>query len=150
MDLNEQLYFAISTAVDSHYGQLDKGGKPYILHCLHLMSKFLHDPELAAVAVLHDVIEDTKVTAHDLEMAGFNDRVTVALSALSRGSQQSYEEYIGRVSLNADAVEVKLKDLEHNSNVMRLDTIGAKDLSRVMKYHKAFVYLSKVKQGERK
>ena len=150
MNLNQQLSNAIFIAVNSHRDQFDKGGKPYILHCIHLMGQFLHDPELAAIAVLHDVIEDTSTTAKDLIMAGFSGRIIDALCLLTRKDGQSYSDYISGISLNKDAIDVKLKDLEHNSDIMRLNSFAAKDIARVTKYHEAFIYLNEVKQGERK
>jgi len=56
---------AISIASLAHEGQLDKGGEPYILHPLRVMMK-LKDERQRVVAVLHDIIEDTKVTDIDL------------------------------------------------------------------------------------
>jgi (p)ppGpp synthase/HD superfamily hydrolase len=34
---------AISLAAKCFEGKLDKGGKPYILHCLHVMNAMPHD-----------------------------------------------------------------------------------------------------------
>ena len=56
MNKQEQLTKAINIAAVSHYGQFDRGGKPYILHPLHLMNQTLFDIQLATIAVLHDAI----------------------------------------------------------------------------------------------
>ena len=71
MNKQEQLAKAIEIATKAHSGQFDKAGKPYILHPLHLMQQCLFDPELAAIAVLHDVIEDSEWTMDGLANQGF-------------------------------------------------------------------------------
>ena len=138
---------AISIAVTAHEGQFDKGGKPYILHPLHLMNQLMFDIELATIAVLHDVIEDSKITQSDLILLGFSSRVTVALGHLTHDAKDSYEEYIDKVALNYDAILVKRKDLEHNSCITRLKGVTEKDLARIEKYHKAFILLGEARKN---
>ena len=75
MNQQEQLQAGIEIAVHAHKRQFDKGGKPYILHPIHLMNQLLFDSELATIAVMHDVIEDSEYTFKDLESFGFSDRV---------------------------------------------------------------------------
>jgi hypothetical protein len=65
MDLHE----AIKVATDAHEGQLDKGGRPYILHPLRVMMA-MEETDEQIVAVLHDVIEDTGIKLVPPEMAG--------------------------------------------------------------------------------
>ena len=55
----------IALACRVHAGQLDKSGKPYILHPLRLMLKFETLDE-QVVSVLHDVVEDSDVTLDEL------------------------------------------------------------------------------------
>ena len=139
--LYKQLAHAIEVATEAHHGQFDKGGKPYILHPLHLMSQLMFDIELATIAVLHDVVEDSEWTIDLLTYNGFSDRVTTALELLTHDPDDSYEQYIDRISYSKDALRVKRKDLEHNSDITRLKGIKEKDLERMAKYHKAFIFL---------
>jgi len=46
---------------------------------------------------------------------------------------------------NIDAIRVKRKDLEHNSDITRLKGIKKNDLERIEKYHKAFTTLGEYK-----
>jgi (p)ppGpp synthase/HD superfamily hydrolase len=46
---------AISIAALAHNGQLDKGGKPYILHSLRVMMAMKSEEDMI-IAVLHDVV----------------------------------------------------------------------------------------------
>ena len=146
MDQQKQLAAAIQIAVNAHAAQFDKGGKPYILHPLHLMNQLLFDPELAAIAVLHDVVEDSNITFETLKQAGMSDRVIAALRLLTHQPKQSYDDYVQQICPNYDAIRVKRKDLEHNSDITRLRGIEQKDLIRMQKYHKAFIQLSDAKR----
>jgi (p)ppGpp synthase/HD superfamily hydrolase len=146
MNEQQQLSHAIQIAASAHLDQYDKGGKPYILHPLHLMTQLLFDVQLATIAVLHDVVEDSQITLDSLSKMGFSKRVTDALDLLTHKKEMSYEQYIESICINYDAVRVKRKDLEHNSDITRLTGIQDKDLKRIEKYHRAFVRLSKAKK----
>jgi (p)ppGpp synthase/HD superfamily hydrolase len=146
MNKYKQLSMAISIAVEAHEGQYDRGGKPYILHPLHLMNQLMFDAELATIAVLHDVVEDSDWTLSKLEDVGFSYRVLSALGYLTHEAGISYENYIRGVANNHDAIRVKRKDLEHNSDITRLKGIKGKDLKRMEKYHKAFILLGEAKR----
>ncbi len=135
---------AIALAAKVFEGKYDKGGEPYILHCLRVMNS-LHtrDKELQCIAVLHDVVEDTDITLNDLLKIGFSLRVVNAVDILTHLPEDDYDTYIKRISLNEDARLVKLADLRDNSNITRLKGLRKKDFDRMEKYHKAFVYLTK-------
>lgn len=141
MNKQKQLAKAIEIATTAHSGQFDKGGKPYILHPLHLMNQLMFDVELATIAVLHDVVEDSEVAIGGLITAGFSDRVVSALELLTHLPDKSYEDYIEGICNNYDAIRVKRKDLQHNSDITRLKGVKPKDLARMEKYHKAFIKL---------
>ena len=147
MNKYEQLAEAIKIATNAHAGQFDKGGKPYILHPLHLMNQTLFDVQLATIAVLHDVVEDTNISIEDLREAGMSLRVMYAVFLLTHNDDDTYEEYIDRVCTNIDAIRIKRKDLEHNSHITRLKGIKTKDTERMKKYHKAFMLLTNAKRS---
>ena len=65
---------AIKIAVKAHSGQVEKNGDPGILHPLRVMHSVSTNEE-KIVAVIHDVIEDSKVTFKDLKIAGFSDKI---------------------------------------------------------------------------
>ena len=137
---------AISIATEAHAGQFDKGGRPYILHPLHLMNQLSYDVELMIIAVLHDVVEDSDWTIGGLRNEGFTKRVVSAVARLTHRPDDSYDHYIFRVGTNYDALRVKRKDLEHNSCITRLKGVTSKDLERAEKYHKAFMYLGEQRE----
>ena len=140
---------AIAISADRHRKQVDKGGRPYILHPLKVMHyiRAEDDEDLQCIAVMHDLLEDTKTTFLELGVLGFSDRVIAALRALTRVAGQAEDEYLAAVSANPDAVRVKLADLRHNSDIRRLKGIGASDVERMKRYHAMYVALKEVARG---
>ena len=142
MNTQDQLEAAIAFALYVHLGQKDKGGELYILHPLHLMSKFLYDKELATIAVLHDVLEDSgKFIASKRLHADYSDRVCEAVELLTHKQEDDYTKYIAKITNNLDAIKVKLADLQHNLDLSRLQKITDKDCARFKKYKTAILIL---------
>lgn len=142
-----QLAKAIRIACTAHQDDLDKGGNAYILHPLRLMMRIqvqYNDPEIMQIAVLHDVLEDhgELYTIEQLVSLGFSSRVVSALQLLTHAANDSYEQYIEKISHSLDATIVKLEDLKDNSDITRLKGVTDKDLLRMQRYHKAFVRLT--------
>lgn len=136
---------AIAIAAQSHCQQLDKGGNAYILHPIRIMMRLrTNDEELMQIAILHDVIEDSACSVEDLHNAGFSERVIKALTCLTHNKNESYTDYIKRIGTNHDATLVKLEDLRDNSDITRLKGIRQKDLERIEKYHRSYLYLKEI------
>lgn len=141
---------AIALVAQSFENVKDKGGQPYILHCLRVMNN-LHteDEELKCIAVLHDYIEDIFADNPEkglllLSKTGFSRRVVQALNLLTHRKDTPYDDYIKAISFNEDATKVKLADLKDNSDITRLKGLTKKDFDRMEKYHRSYIYLSKV------
>ena len=142
MKKGELLGKVLVLATNAHAGQFDRGGKPYILHPLKVMHYLKSDDEeLMCVALLHDVVEDTKTTWQDLKDIGCTDRVLDAVSALTKMPGQSYEDYKQEVFSNNDAMRVKMADLRHNTDIRRLKGVTQKDLDRLAKYNQFYLEL---------
>lgn len=142
---------AIALTARKFQDVFDKGGKPYILHCLHVMNKLKHteDEELMSIAVMHDLLEDTDVEASDLLIAGFSARVVNALICLTHLPKEDYDTYINNILTNKDAMLVKIEDLRHNSDITRLKGTRQKDLDRLAKYQRAYLKIkAKLKELE--
>ena len=142
MKKGEMLNSMLVLATNAHAGQFDKGGTPYILHPLRVMS-FLKedDEELRVIALGHDVIEDTDTTFEDLRAAGMSERVIAGIEALTKRRGETYDEYKARVFANVDAMKVKVCDLRHNTDIRRLKGVTEKDIARIAKYHTFYVEL---------
>jgi len=128
---------ALRIAVDAHAGQLDKAGKPYILHPLRVMMT-VESPSLDSariVAVLHDVAEDSQWTVEKLATeVGLSPDEKAALHLLTHDDGNDYGAYVDRLSTNALARAVKIADLRDNLDVTRLEMITDRDAKRITKY----------------
>ena len=133
---------AIALIAQKFVNTLDKGGNPYILHCLRVMNGVdQNDEELMCIAVMHDLVEDTNVTLDELRYLGFSERVIRGVDTMTHRDEEDYETYIKRIALNPDTIKVKRSDLIDNSNITRLKGLRKKDFDRLEKYSKAFIYL---------
>ncbi len=121
----------------------DKGGFPYLGH-LQFVSNAFEDEDHKVVGMLHDMIEDTVVSKTILLELGFSDKVVDAVVLLTRTSDDYYE-YIDSIvnSNNLLAIDVKLKDLEHNMDIARIMNPTEKDYERLEKYKKCYKKLEK-------
>lgn len=127
---------AVLLATKAHANQQDKGGQPYILHPLRVMM-YMSSDEARAVAVLHDVLEDTDVTADDLRKAGFPKEVVEAIMILTKNTKEDYDSYIIKVKQNQLARAVKIADIKDNLNLTRIPEPTEADLARIEKYKRA-------------
>lgn len=135
------LELALSIATEAHNGQFDKSGVDYIEHPIYVASQ-VDTEEEKAVALLHDVIEDSPFTAEELLLAGLPETVVAAVQILSKKKGQDYQTYLENVKSNPLARVVKLADLKHNSDLSRLRSVTDNDLERLEKYKRAIDYLS--------
>ena len=115
---------AIALMLAAHQGQTLKNGQPYVLHPMHLAEQFENEV-LKILCLLHDSVEDShgKVTLIMIREI-FGDVVAEATDALTHRDDEPYEDYIERIVKNALAIEVKIKDLEHNMDVRRMPLPG--------------------------
>ena len=131
---------AMKLCFSAHKDQVDKSGLPYVFHPFHLAEQ-MEDEDTTIVALLHDVVEDTKVTFADLAQIGFSQQVIEAIQVMTHPEGVPYMEYVARIKENPIARRVKLADLRHNSDLSRLDHVDEKALARVEKYHVAMELL---------
>jgi (p)ppGpp synthase/HD superfamily hydrolase len=128
-------------AIRWHKGKKDIAGMPYIDHLSNVAEKcmrasFFHK----AIGWLHDILEDTDCTEHILRK-NFPDSIVDVVIILTKIKDESYDEYIIRVSENKDASFVKIIDLRHNMDITRLNKLRFMDLIRLQKYHKGLKFL---------
>ena len=120
-------------AIIAHEGQFRKmgedKGKPYIIHPDRVAAKFQNSDILAAIGQLHDVIEDSTMTAEGLQEMGIPGCVVDAVVALSKIPGENYLDFILRVMRNPLARQVKIADIE--DNLEGLDDGSRKDKYRL-------------------
>lgn len=130
---------ALSIAKRAHKGQVDKAGEPYIKHPARVcLSRWCcGDEDRVVVALLHDVLEDSEITAQELIDNGIPGHLVQSVECLTRKPNESYEDFIERCCSDAIAARVKLADLEDNLDITRLTELNEDDLSRLNKYLRA-------------
>lgn len=143
----KKLALAIAITSEAFKDTLDKGGHPYILHCIRVMMNTEGDECTKCAAIMHDLVEDTNenspinYTFDYLESLGFSDKTIGLLKLLTHNRETPYMEYIKNLSISPDAKRIKQKDLEDNSNITRLKGVREKDFERLKKYSIAYLYL---------
>ena len=136
MIYTDQTKKALKLCFEAHKEQVDKSGLPYVFHPFHLAEQ-MRTEETTVVALLHDVIEDTFYTQEDLAKMGFSEAVLTALTLLTHEEGVDYMDYVRAIKENPIARAVKLADLEHNSDLTRMDAVDGKTLARREKYLRA-------------
>ncbi|MGW6933158.1 HD domain-containing protein [Lentzea sp. NPDC054927] len=133
---------AIALATSAHDGQFDKSGRPYIGHPLRVMTSVTGEHAQMA-AVLHDVIEDTPITADDLTARGCPTAVVDAVVALSHLPDEPQDVYLRRVAANPLALSVKRADIADNLSPARMARLDAATRERLQaKYANALRLLA--------
>ncbi len=139
---------AMKLCFKAHKNQVDKAGIPYVFHPISLAERFGEGREAeTCVALLHDVLEDTDYTVDDIRAVGMSEEVIEALLLLNHNPKVEYMDYVRHLSKNNIARHVKICDLQHNSNLSRLETVTEKDLKRVEKYKEALRILFEVEEN---
>lgn len=134
----------------AHAGQVDATGAPYQGHVNRVAARAellrgrlglpLDRFDVEAAAVLHDVLEDSSVTAEDLRAAGIPERVVQAVDVLTHRAHEPRVEYLNRVAGHPLARVVKLADTLDNADPVRLRAVpeGARRERLQRKYAAAF------------
>lgn len=111
MDDNDLITQALAHATRAHAGQTDKRGRPYMRHVLEVAAAVHQNgPTAMAVALLHDVLEDTTHT----DLTPYPPEVREAVEVITRQDTETYATYIERVAKHPLARAVKLADLKLN------------------------------------
>lgn len=134
MEIDETLLkMAIKIATSAHSGQKDKGGNDYIEHPKRVANNCKSIDE-KIVAILHDTIEDTNITAGYLLSEGFPQNIVDAILSVTKREKESYDDFVIRAGQNQIGKIVKLNDLLDNMDLSRITNVTEKDKLRLKKY----------------
>lgn len=109
----------------------DKEGKDYIEHLL-FVSNAQDTVDGKVVGLLHDIVEDIKVTFPQLAELGFSERILSSLILLTRVGSTSYSDYIDNILNSNDYVAIKVKEADMRNN---MDPERLKNLSPEQQEH---------------
>lgn len=139
MDIKKARRFAINKHGEQSYGKF-----PYIYHLdsvFDLVVSMGESDEVLLVAYLHDTLEDTDTTKEEIEQY-FGSLVANAVVTITKLENESYSEYIHRVSGNVTSMRVKVLDLLCNLK----ETVIMENCERkeklMNKYQKALYFLA--------
>ncbi len=132
---------AYRVAEEAHQGQMRHSGKPYITHCLEvagILAEMGAPAEVIAAGLLHDTVEDTKITLQDLRtdfgdtVANLVDGVTklTNLPRVSRGDMHTDESK--DKTLPEDEVTKKTRKQDLASETLRKTFLAMGDDVRVV------------------
>lgn len=146
----KELATAIQITATAFVAKLDKGGFPYILHCLTVMErvgKITQKNSIAMqIAVMHDLLEDIpEWTKERLRNAGFCEEVIAGVVRMTHQPGESYQDYIERITECPMCIIIKMCDLKHNMDPTRMKGIREKDKTRTVKYLEAYHYLDNIR-----
>ena len=128
---------ARAIATIAHRGQTDKLGQNYIEHPRRVAER-VHGVTEQAIAWLHDVLEDTDVTEHDLSEAGISHDVIAGVRLMTRSDGVPDEQYYAAIAANPQARAVKLADIADNTADWRVAQLDSETRERLAaKYAKA-------------
>jgi (p)ppGpp synthase/HD superfamily hydrolase len=127
---------AIYWAKKYHDGQFRKSGEPFYTHPLevaYMLSEYKLKTDTTVTAILHDIVEDTEVTA-GMILDGFGWRIAEMVDRLTRvrpdGSKISVEEILNNAYEKDDkeVLLIKVVDRLHN-----MQTIGGQTIKKQKK-----------------
>jgi len=124
---------AYEFASKNHEGQLRKSGEPYIIHPLnvaYILATIDLDEETICAALLHDIVEDTKVTKQDVinlfgqEIANLVDGVTKLTQfqqniTVKEQQVEDYRKMFLAMGKDIRVILIKLADRLHNMRTLK-------------------------------
>lgn len=123
---------AFDYAEVAHHGQLRRSGEPYITHPVAvamILAELQLDATTLAAALLHDVVEDTKVTDEEIvrqfgaEVAALVDGVTKLKRIKFDSSEEQQAENLRKMFMamakDIRVLLIKLADRLHNMRTLR-------------------------------
>ncbi|MHC8442113.1 MAG: RelA/SpoT family protein [Candidatus Eutrophobiaceae bacterium] len=127
---------------NAHKGQRRRSGEPYIHHPLevaYLLCEMRMDHHTIVAALLHDVIEDTRISKKDLEKK-FGDEVAQLVDGVSKLAQIDFASHAQQQALNFHkmimtmsqdirVILIKLADRLHNMRT--LDALEPEQRKRI-------------------
>lgn len=133
MIIHRSVKLAIELAEKFHAGQT-YGVMDYTAHHLQavrtsVVSANPNDERLEVIAILHDILEDTKCPPSVLT-ALFEDKITDAVWVLTKAPGEATSDYLARVKGNPLALIVK----RHDALCNLTESLKRGDMKRVAKY----------------
>lgn len=126
-----------------HAFQFDKVGVEYYKHPIWVKNQLpiWASEDLKNAALLHDALEDTKITEQQLRDLGISDRTLQIINSVTHDRNMSYDEYINKIieSDDLDVIVLKYTDMKHNLLESRLALLNERMREKLLsKYSQYF------------
>lgn len=125
---------AAAFAEYAHTGQLDDNGQDYykahIVQVVNILRQVTTNQDILAAAYLHDIIEDTSVTAIDLAQQ-FGTKVAMLVWEVTHEGQKDSTGYSFPNLSSQEAIMIKFAD--RLSNISRMETWDQKRKDQYLK-----------------
>lgn len=132
--INKAIYFAKKY----HEGQLRKSGEPFYSHPLevaYMVSDYNLKTDVIASSILHDIIEDTEVTAKMIHNA-FGQRIAEMVDRLTRdrpdGTKLTVEEIINSTYKNGDKEVLLIKLIDRLHNIQTIESMSTQKIEKII------------------
>ncbi len=135
---------AYSFSKEAHAGQFRKSGDPYISHPVavaKLLAQWHLDAQALSAALLHDVVEDTSITAEDVSnrfgkpVAELVDGVSkldkIEFQTEAHAQAENFRKMLLAMARDVRVILIKLADRLHNMRT--LDSMAADKRKRIAK-----------------
>lgn len=122
-----------------HDGQFRKSGEPYYTHPLevaYMVSDYLLKTDVIVASILHDIVEDTEVTA-GMILDTFGRRIEQMVDRLTRdrpdGSKLSVEEIIQNAYKHNDKEVLLIKVIDRLHNMQTIGNMSFDKTEKICK-----------------
>ncbi|MGL4760964.1 MAG: HD domain-containing protein [Sarcina sp.] len=144
---------ALILAERLHAGQTRRSGEPYIIHPVRvangLISLGIADESMVIAALLHDVLEDTSITAKMLLNEEKLPKEAVDIIVLlTKSKNYNAQEYFGNIAGSSKAAIVKIADRCHN--IATLQFFDDQKIGKYVEDTEKYIYplFNKIKDKE--
>ena len=128
---------AIYWAKKYHGDQKRKSGEAYYTHPLevaYMISDYKLKTDLIVASILHDIIEDTEVTA-GMILDNFSWRITEMVDMLTRdrpdGTKLTIEEVINNAYKKADKEVLLIKLIDRLHNIQTIESMSTQKIEKI-------------------
>ena len=128
---------AIYWAKKYHDGQFRKSGEPFYTHPLevaYMISDYDLKTDIIVTSILHDIVEDTKVTA-GMILDEFGRRIEEMVDMLTRvrpdGTKLSVEQILNNAYAKDDKEVLLIKLIDRVHNMQTIDNVNFTKMQKI-------------------
>ncbi len=129
---------AIFWAKKHHAGQMRKSGEPFYSHPLevaYMIADYSLKTEVIVASILHDIVEDTEVTA-GMILDAFGRRIEEMVDRLTRvrpdGRKWTVEELLNNAYQKGDVDVLLIKLIDRLHNMQTIESMDAKKIEKTI------------------